>query len=71
MPVVTAYLTKNFPVPKDTPEPVVIRRPVKGRFKARDPHTPLFDKNGIVWFTVQDGAIAESGINKVGFVTIR
>jgi virginiamycin B lyase len=23
--------------------------------KARDPHTPLFDKNGILWFSVQNG----------------
>ncbi len=23
--------------------------------KAKDPHTPLFDKDGILWFSVQNG----------------
>lgn len=23
--------------------------------RARDPHTPIFDQNGILWFTVQEG----------------
>lgn len=60
VPVVTAYLTKNFPVPADAPKPVVIPGPVKISFKdwtvptpGSRPHDPLAAPDGTLWYSGQ------------------
>ena len=38
---------------------------------ARDPHTPIFDRNGILWFTVQTGNFVGKLDPKTGAVTLK
>jgi virginiamycin B lyase len=59
VPVVTAYLTKNFPE-KPTPKPVVIAGPVKVEIKewqvptpGSRPHDPLAAPDGTMWYSGQ------------------
>src|SRR5436190_1861620 len=65
---ISGYLAKNFPE-KPRPPAVVIPGPTTVSFKEwtpptlgqrpHDPHTPLFDQKGILWYTMQ-------GANMVG-----
>src|SRR5258708_1663244 len=49
-----AYLAKNFPA-KPLPAPGAVTEHRMPDTAARDPHTPIFDRDGILWFTVQAG----------------
>lgn len=76
VPVVTAYLTKNFPVPKDTPKPVVIPGPVKVSFKdwtvptpGSRPHDPLAAPDGTLWYSGQMANVLGHLDPKTGKIT--
>lgn len=76
VPVVTAYLIKNFPEPKDTPKPVVIPGPVKVSFKdwtvptpGSRPHDPLAAPDGTLWYSGQMANVLGHLDPKTGKIT--